>query len=216
MLPPALIFVARLLLPLLPVATQAVGAVPPFLARCLASQRSGPLDQGAALPTDSPRGADYGSCAARCEGRCLLRGDFDGDGRAQELALASAEELVVYHDVLRGRDRRLRAVLRQRLPLPGALPGDEVALVSAPRALRFAEEVGQLRGGKAPVPVLTRGEHPALGLLVWRRGADAVEEEDDEDSDDPPRGESGQLLLAIFDSAAGSYRLQPLLSLGLP
>lgn len=211
----ALILLARLLFPAL-LAAPSVGSTA-WLSRCLAPLRQSALEQGAPLPTDSPSGADYGSCAARCAGRCFLRGDFDGDGKTRELAVANPEELLLFHDLERGRDKRLRSTLKQRLPLSGPLAGGEVALVSAPRALRFADEVVQLRGGKSLLPTLAKGEHAALGLIIWREtpGAKGESSDDDEDSDDPP-SENGQLVLAIFDSAAGSYHLQPLLELGAP
>lgn len=202
----------------------AVPAAPPWLSRCLPQLRSQALVDGAPLPTDRKTSSDqdHGTCAARCDRRCFLSGDFDGDGRPQELAVATPEELLLFHEVERAprgpRPRRVQATLRLRLPL-GTSPG-EVALISAPRAAHFADEVGLLRDGKSPLPTLAKGERLALGLLLWR---DPPEDEPESPPpepgahEDPPvGGETGELMLAIFDSSAKTYRLQPVLRFGAP
>ncbi len=180
-------------------------AVPPWLARCLPQLQKTALTQGAPLPIDSPRGAEYGTCAARCNARCFLQGDFDGDGQ-KELAVASPTELLFFHDVERKRDRR---ALLGRIPLSG----QEVALISLRRTIRFADEVGLLRDGQSPMPILPRNEHLVLGLILWHNVADA-NDEDDEDDDEPHGKQTGDLMVAIFDETTTSYRLQTLLQLG--
>lgn len=192
------------------------GFLPPALARCLAQRRPAALEQGAPLPTDSNSNGDWGTCAARCDKSCLLLGDFDGDGQRRELAVASRTELLLFHDVERLRDRRVRATLVVRLPIgaPGTSEPDEVAPVSMARTVRFADEVGLLRDGRSPLPQLPRGERMALGLLVWRGGA-ATEPAEPGDDDVRPSA-SGELLVTIFDEAKHTYRLQRILQLGGP
>lgn len=193
----------------------AAPATPPFVARCLGQLRPAALEQGAPLPIDSPKNADYGTCAAQCEGHCFLAGDFDGDGRPRELAVASPSEVLLFHDVERGKGRRFRATLAGRLQLSG----EEVALLPWRRAARFADEVGLLRDGHSPLPPLSRdrGERPSLGLILWRGlpPEDAPAPEEGEDSHGVP-SESGELLVAVFDPSAHSYRLQRVLQLGAP
>lgn len=194
------------------------GKAPPWLGRCLQQVRPSALEHGAPLPidssTDKGAAAAYGTCAARCDGRCLLLGDFDGDGQAREVAVATPREVILFHDVAReARGRRARAVLAGRIPLDG----DEVALLSLRRMTQFAEEVGLLRDGKSPLPALSPGERLAFGLIVWRGTSTvpAVPTGDDDD-DVTHSGEIGDLLAAIFDISARSYRLQRVLQLGAP
>lgn len=204
----------RLLLSLLLPAAPAGGTpaqVPPWLGRCLAQVRQAGLEQGAPLPTDSPRGTDYGTCAARCAGRCFLSGDFDGDGKAQEVAVASPTELLVFHDVERGKVRRARPRPAGKLPLSG----DEVALLAPRRTARFLDEVGLLRDGKSSLPALPPGARLAFGLIVWRGVAEAsAEAEEDDELDHGRSAETGDLLLAIYEPEARAYRLQKVLQLG--
>jgi hypothetical protein len=189
-----------------------VSAQPPgWLGRCLDRLRPGPLEIGAPLPTDSPRTADHGVCAARCEGRCFLIGDFDGDGRARDVAVASATELLVFHDVRHDvrheGKRRLRAAPAGRLPLQG----EEVALLPVRRAVRFIDEVGLLREGRSLLPSLGRSERLAFALIVWHNLAAPGDEEEEEHG---RSRETGDLLLAIFDEGTRAYRLQRVLTLG--
>lgn len=199
-----------LLVALLAPSAAPVGA-PPWVGRCLAQLRPAALEHGAPLPIDSPRGADHGTCAARCAGHCFLLGDFDGDGRIRELAVAGPSEVLLFHEVDRTRGRRSRATLAQRLPIEG----EEPALLSSRRAVRFAEEVGLLRDGKSPLPQLSRSERIAFGLIVWRSGPaeDPLPEGEEEHG---RGGDSGDLLLGIYDTSGLSYRLQKVLPLGSP
>ncbi len=106
-----------------------VPKAPPWLDRCLPQLRQSALVQGSPLPIDGPKSADYGTCAARCDDRCFLLGDFDGDGR-RELAVAAPSELLLFHDVERKRDRRYVATPAGRLPLFGAF-----CAMASPRSL---------------------------------------------------------------------------------
>lgn len=189
----------------------APAAPPPWVGRCLAQLRPAALEHGAPLPTDSPRGADHGTCAARCEGRCFLLGDFDGDGRVRELAVAGPTEVLLFHEVDRARGRRSHPTFAQRLPIEG----EEPALLSARRTVRFAEEVGLLRDGRSPLPTLARSERIAFGLIVWRGGPEETPLPEGEE-EHGRGGDSGDLLLGIFDTGGPTYRLQKVLQFGAP
>src|SRR5262245_4475303 len=64
----------------------------PWMFRCLRRVSATALLDGASLPVDCGAGElPRTPCAARCEGRCWLRGDFDGDGSAAEVVVAHGE-----------------------------------------------------------------------------------------------------------------------------
>ena len=145
---------------------------------------------------------------------CFLPGGVGGAGRPRGLAVASPGGVLFFHEAERGKGRRFRAQFAGRLPL-GA---EEVALLPWRRAARFADEVGLLRDGHSPLPPLSRerGERPSLGLILWRGlpPGDAPPDGGDESHGSP--SESGELLVAVFDPGAHSYRLQRVLQLGAP
>ena len=149
-------------------------------------------------------------CAARCEGRCWLRGDFDGDGIAREVAVAQSDNGEATLWIVRPgapRPRGEHAVLRAAPPdranawQPAAFfplrDADDIALISAARTAEVAQANLAVRGAQNPLKLASE-EFFAFGLVTWKRG---------------DGGWDGQMLAVIFNKVSGTFRLAPLLDL---
>jgi hypothetical protein len=161
--------------------------------RCLRRVRATALLDGASLPVDCGAGEmPRTPCAARCEGRCWLRGDFDGDGSAAEVVVAQSERGEATLWIVRPLKSRWSPAAF--FPLKDA---DDVALISAARTVEVAEANLAIRGQKS---ALKLGPHDffAFGLVTWKRG---------------DGGWDGQMMAVIFNRVDGTYRLTPLMDL---
>ncbi len=166
----------------------------PWMFRCLRKVRPSALVEGADLPVDCGGGEmPRTPCAARCEGRCWLRGDFDGDGAATEVAVAQSEKGDATLWIVRpgGATRWAPAAF---FPLKGA---DDIALISATRTAEVAQANLAVRGEKNPLK-LGANDYFAFGLVIWKRG---------------DGGWDGQMMAVIFDKKNATYRVAPLLDL---
>jgi hypothetical protein len=152
------------------------------------------LTEGADLPIDCG-GAEMPrtSCAARCEGRCWLQGDFDGDGEAREVAVSrngSGESTLWI----------VRPTAKRKWQPAALFPlreADDVALISAARTAEAAQASLAVRGGS---PAFKLGAHDvfAFGLVTWKRG---------------DGGWDGQMMAVIFNKTTSTYRIASLVDL---
>jgi hypothetical protein len=161
--------------------------------KCLRRVRPSALADGADVPVDCGGGEmPRTPCAARCEGRCWLRGDFDGDGAAAEVAVAQSEKGEATLWIVRPLARQWTP--SAFFPLKDA---DDIALISAERTAEVAQASLAVRGGKNPLQ-LGPNDYFAFGLVVWKRG---------------DGGWDGQMMAVIFDKVHATYRVAPLLDL---
>jgi hypothetical protein len=168
----------------------------PWMFRCLRKVRPQALLEGADMPVDCGGGEmPRTPCAARCEGRCWLRGDFDGDGLPAEVAVAQSEKgeatLWIVRPGLHGAKVWAPAAF---FPLKNA---DDIALISATRTAEVAQANLAVRGERNPLK-LGANDYFAFGLVIWKRG---------------DGGWDGQMLAVIFDKKNGTFRVAPLLDL---
>ncbi|HJZ88991.1 MAG TPA: hypothetical protein VKN99_27660 [Polyangia bacterium] len=166
----------------------------PAMFRCLRRVRPAALSEGADLPVDCGGGEmPHTPCAARCEGRCWLRGDFDGDGQAREVAVTQIEKGEANLWIMRpGEAARWQPAAV--FPLSDA---DEVALISATRTAEIAQANLAVRGNHSPFK-LAAGDYFAFGLVTWKRG---------------DRAWDGRLMAVIFNKASATYRVAQMLDL---
>jgi hypothetical protein len=172
----------------------------PWMFRCLRRVRPQALVEGADLPVDCGGGEmPRTPCAARCEGRCWLRGDFDGDGSAAEVAVAQSENGEATLWIVRPGAHPPGSASRSWapaafFPLKNA---DDIALISATRTAEVAQANLAVRGERNPLKLGTN-DYFAFGLVIWKRG---------------DGGWDGQMLAVIFDKKNGTFRVAPLIDL---
>ena len=172
----------------------AKGPPPQCMFRCLRKVRATALTEGADLPVDCG-GAEMPRtpCAARCEGRCWLRGDFDGDGAA-EVAVAQHEKGEATLWIVRSGTAAVRWQPAAFFPLKDA---DDVALVNAARTSEIVQANLAVRGERSPLK-LADSESFAFGLVTWKHAE---------------RAWDGQMMAVIFSKTNATYRMIPILEL---
>jgi hypothetical protein len=166
----------------------------PSAFRCLRKLRPQRLAEGADLPTDCG-GAQmvHTACATRCDGRCWLRGDFDGDDEASEVAVAQVQQGDATLWILRaGAARSWNPAAH--FPIADV---DDVALVSATRAEEVAEASAAV-AGQAPHLKLGPTDTFSFGLVTWKRG---------------DGGWDGRMHAVVFNRKTATYYLTPITDL---
>lgn len=171
----------------------------PWLAQCLRKVSGPGLRRGAALAVDcgGDANAKRTRCAAQCDGRCMYTGDFDGDGRKRDVAIAfaagkkDASSLWIVRAV--GSSKGARFEPTAHFPIQA----DDVALVSSEGADE-ALAIGQaVRGARSSFHLMP-GERFAFGILTWRR---------------VDGGWDGDLSAVVWSKSTNTYRLVPMLAL---